>query len=455
MDVRGGVDAEAQGQPIQDENKDNHGCVDRHVMTGLVTGLVDSVVLGEVVPRMCRLPWNQRPPLRTLNQSWNKAMTERFPIYHQRLHNPPNILSNALILSHMKQTLAPDKESSYRLVSLWVCRPSDNNGHICEGAITIRLPEHPIVEVKKYNFAKFVCDNHRVFSFTPSVVTVTEDPKVRQNIYNVWMLDLTDFNVHWKRLPPLPRLGNCVYASSSLSGDKSSYIWQRKRSGYSEADGWKLSAVRSGEDQNMNSLKCKWHWEHINVNTRPPKNLNFDLMSERLPLYVEIEQRYDRERRVVVKKELYRRCPIPEYTLTKTTDNRSYGVMISGSISEFYLFDIMFERGGICIFKIGPHEEMARTVEEQEWDDFVRYWNDSMRGQGAYEMPHKWHVDSQEKSAMKILIQVHLWRYRQDLKLTEKVKREVVNKHSTMRLAQKGPIYLYSYLGTRFERLRL
>jgi hypothetical protein len=45
-----------------------------------------------------------------------------------------------------------------------------------------------------------------------------------------------------------------------------------------------------GEDKNMNSLNCEWHWEFVNVNTLPSKHLNFDIMLQNLPLYVEIEQ---------------------------------------------------------------------------------------------------------------------------------------------------------------------
>jgi hypothetical protein len=45
-----------------------------------------------------------------------------------------------------------------------------------------------------------------------------------------------------------------------------------------------------GEDKNINSLNCEWHWEYANVNTLPAKHLNFNIMLQRLPLYVEIEQ---------------------------------------------------------------------------------------------------------------------------------------------------------------------
>jgi hypothetical protein len=216
-----------------------------------------------------------------------KVMTERFPIYDVAFHNIPNIQSNALILSHIKKTTG--EEASYKLAGLWVCRPDNNNANIWEGAITVRLPERPLLKVQKYT--KFVYDNHRIFSLTPSVVT--KEPKVRQNIYNVWMLDLRDFNIRWKSLPPLPRLWNHVYALSSLNGDESSYIWQRRRSDSSDGEGWKLSELWKGEDKNNNSLKCEWHWDLANVNTLPAKRLNFDIMLQKLPLYVEIERRQE------------------------------------------------------------------------------------------------------------------------------------------------------------------
>jgi hypothetical protein len=144
--------------------------------TDLITGLCEVVVLGEVVSRLCR--WNKRKLLSILNRTWMKVMTKRFPIYGVAFHNIPNIQSNALILSHIKRTSG--EEASYKLAGLWVCRPDNNNANICEGAITVWLPEHTLLKVRKYT--KFVCDNHRVFSLTPSVVT--KEPKVRQNIYN-------------------------------------------------------------------------------------------------------------------------------------------------------------------------------------------------------------------------------------------------------------------------------
>jgi hypothetical protein len=96
--------------------------------TDLITGLCEDVVLGEVVSRLCRLPWNERPLLTILNRTWFKDMTERFPVYDVEFHNRPNIQSNALILSHIKRT--PGEEASYRLAGLWVCRPDNNSANI-------------------------------------------------------------------------------------------------------------------------------------------------------------------------------------------------------------------------------------------------------------------------------------------------------------------------------------
>ena len=95
--------------------------------TDLIPALCEDVVLGEVVPELCRLPWNERPLLVMINRSWYKAIAERFQMYHQGLHKPPNILSKALIISHVKQTSnqAHMVMLSYVLLSLWVCRPSN------------------------------------------------------------------------------------------------------------------------------------------------------------------------------------------------------------------------------------------------------------------------------------------------------------------------------------------
>jgi hypothetical protein len=95
-------------------------------------------------------------------------------------------------------------------------------------------------------------------------------------------------------------------------------------------------------------------------------------------------------------------------------------------------------------------EQRTRIVEEQELNEFVRYWNNEMRRQGKYEKANKWHVHSQKRSAIKVLCQP-CNTIKKELKLTEKEHGEVVNQHSTIRVAQKGPIYGYSYLGTRVE----
>jgi hypothetical protein len=414
--------------------------------TDLITGLCEDVVLGEVVSRLCRLPWNKRPLLSILNRTWMKVMTERFPIYDVAFHNIPNIQSNALILSHIKKTSG--EEASYKLAGLWVCRPDNNNANIWEGAITVRLPEHPLLKVQKYT--KFVCDNHRIFSLTPSVVT--KEPKVRQNIYNVWMLDLRDFNIRWKSLPPLPRLWNHVYALSSLNGDESSYIWQRRRSDSSDGEGWKLSELWKGEDKNINSSKCEWHWEMANVNTLPAKRLNFDIMLQKLPLYVEIERRQEFVNHGTVTKKLYRRCPIPDYTLHNSVGSYIF-MLLDGnidSVSECSLCFTIIDDCRIYTTKIGLEEQRTRIVEEQELNEFVRYWNNEMRRQGKYEKANKWHVHSQKRSAIKVLCQPGNT-IKKELKLIEKEHGEVVNQRSTIRVAQKGPIYGYSYLGTRVE----
>jgi hypothetical protein len=79
----------------------------------------------------------------------------------------------------------------------------------------------------------------------------------------------------------------------------------------SEAEGWKLGALRKGEDKEMNSLNCEWNWEYVSVNTRPPWNLNLDIMSQRIPLYVDIQLLHEFiVNDAIVMKRLYMRCPV-------------------------------------------------------------------------------------------------------------------------------------------------
>jgi hypothetical protein len=140
------------------------------------------------------------------------------------------------------------------------------------------LPPPPIFDTI------FLCDGESVYVLSPA--TVTEKQNVPIDVYNVWMLDLREFNLRWKKLPSLPRLGEeyNIYASICV-GER--YIWQRRRTLSSEADGWKLSGSGSGENDS------KWLWQHIDVNTPPPQNLNFD-QSNRLPLYIEMTAGTDR-----------------------------------------------------------------------------------------------------------------------------------------------------------------
>jgi hypothetical protein len=80
----------------------------------------------------------------------------------------------------------------------------------------------------------FLCDGESVYVLSPA--TVTEKQNVPIDVYNVWMLDLREFNLRWKKLPSLPRLGEeyNIYASICV-GER--YIWQRRRTLSSEADG--------------------------------------------------------------------------------------------------------------------------------------------------------------------------------------------------------------------------
>jgi hypothetical protein len=91
-------------------------------------------------------------------------------------------------------------------------------------------------------------------------------------------------------------------------------------------------------------------------------------------------------------------------------------------------------------------EERTRIVEEHEWNDFVEYWNDEMRCQW------KWRVPSRERSAIIVFRGYNQWCLKQNVELTEKkTHNKVVNEHSTIRVAQNGPIHGYSYLGSRVE----
>jgi hypothetical protein len=141
--------------------------------TDLITGLCEDVVLGEVVYRLCRLPWNETQLLTILKQTWFKVMTECFPVYDVAFHNRPNIHSNTLIPSHIKRILG--EEASYRLADLWVCRPDNNSANIGEGVIRVQLPEHPVVKVHKYT-KFFVRESSCIFAHTISCNKRTQSP---------------------------------------------------------------------------------------------------------------------------------------------------------------------------------------------------------------------------------------------------------------------------------------
>ena len=96
------------------------------------------------------------------------------------------------------------------------------------------LPPPPIFDTI------FLCDGESVYVLSPA--TVTEKQNVPIDVYNVWMLDLREFNLRWKKLPSLPRLGQeyNIYASIRCQDwGKSTiftlpFVWERDT--YGSAD---------------------------------------------------------------------------------------------------------------------------------------------------------------------------------------------------------------------------
>jgi len=225
------------------------------------------------------MAWDKRPVLSLLSRSWANATARHSSLLYDRAENPSVSLSSQEFIVYRVIRFPPDYPPDYSTdASLWVWDPFRG--------MKSTIPQPPIPNMLKGFDANFMCDGESVYVLTPSFVPV--------NVYNVWMLDLREFNIRWKKLPTLPRLGKPVYASI-CAGEK--YIWEEKLSLSSNiTHGWKLSG--SGENDT---------WQHIKVKTPPPQNLNFD-KSNRLPLYIEIISTNG--------KFMYERAPLPWHDLS-------------------------------------------------------------------------------------------------------------------------------------------
>jgi hypothetical protein len=322
--------------------------------------------------------------------------------------------------------------------SLWVWDP------FCGTKST--LPPPPIPNMLGRLDSNYVCDGESVYVLTPVAATVIEEQP--PDLYDVWMLNLREFNVRWRKLPSLPRLGKYVY-SSSCEGE--SYIWQRRRILSSEADGWKLSG--SGENDS------KWHWQHINVNTPPPHNLNFD-KSNRFPLYIEIT--------TVPRKFLYARCPFPRHTPAPFRGIFPYYIFMFQhvdsddsrpiSYGDLYCFEVdRKQNGGLCLLKAELDNVKTRTVEESEWGDFVEDWP-----RDIYDM--NWPLDFWEEhrddhnypewpnhgqgfsSAIKVFMPMLKWKLQRKFKFENWMDKVSCD----FKVVQNGPIYGYKLFGGKF-----
>lgn len=349
--------------------------------THLASGLSDDIVLMGIIPGLSRnLAWDQRPVLNLLSQSWANAMTSHESLTCDQLYSPDTILSSrGFIVSRFRvsRAFSPNPKSPWEEdMSLWAWNPFVG--------ITSMLPPPPAHLLPKY-VIKFVCDGERVYAIIPGFQT--EEQTVEHEVYHVWTLNLREFNVIWRKLPSLPRVGRNVDVSNCV-GDI--YICQRDNEFSWKSDRiWKLSG--SGADNN------EWHWQDINPNMPPPKGLNFNT-SDRAPSYIEINEVFYMD---VVLKCLYERQSLPYQFLNpipRIPQCASYIFLIpdadcEGSVEseshpvtyrELYCFGVHHAvndgavNGGVHLLKAELDNEKTRIVEEGDFVDFVEGWADEL-----------------------------------------------------------------------------
>lgn len=282
-----------------------------------------------------------------------------YPLGYDRLYNPDAILSWGFIVSRAPD---PDKHCNEE-TSLWVWNPFVG--------ITSMLPPPPI-PLKSQHQTKFVCDGDRVYALYAHKRggSVREEQNVGPDVYHVWMLNLREFNIRWKKLPPLPIVGRYVYASSCGS---ESYIRQRRTTFATEECGiWKLSA--SGEENS------EWHWQYIEDNTPPPRNINFET-SDKVPSYIQMDEVWDAD---ITMSFLYVRDSHPYLTpgnIIEASEHPPYIILLAevdGSQCRpviYYLGIDAQENGpGLYLLKRELDSEKTRTVKREEWTAFLAEW---------------------------------------------------------------------------------
>eukprot|EP00253_Pinus_taeda_P028728 PITA_28728 len=408
----------------------------------LVCGLVDDVVLGEVIPRLSEaMPRDTRPVLRLLSRSWANAMTDHTPLLYDRVYNAAAIVS----------------PGEFIVLRVFACPHEFKWGHDChsmrcasESRLCVwnlsRGMENALPPPPKAPFGSvFVCDGENLYLFTPGVVT-REEPKVRHKVYKVWMLNLREFNVVWKRLPRLPRLGDYIYASTTSEGHR--YIWQRRGNHSSEASVWKLSR------------ESDWQWQHVNINTQLPRNLILD-KSNRLPTYIELNRRINNE---LVYKSVYRRCPDPddlfpdEFILNgrrpSPSENDDYIFMLSNADSDesqlliygdLYRFHVEKNRNDelLCISKVEMENVEHRIVGEvtDQWHEFVGHWDNGLfRIDDNHRSPRR---NPSFSTALQTFLSPTPW------KTLDNAWDMSVKKVSHLMVAQNGPIYWFEFLASK------
>ena len=325
----------------------------------LIDGVVDSVVLGEIVTRSS---WHIFPVLKKLNKTWFDALTHRFPKYAFVHH----ILSNSLVI--------------YSVDGLWVYNYA---------RVLRRLPIPPIPEnLRGYNVEFVLDDNYdSIFSFIP----------IRQRdgslIYNVSMLDLTHGTMcRWTTLPSL----QIRFSKYPIEAVKYPYTCSSFKTGNRICiklifRSWgplihpRAFSVWTLDGRNNSEWAQQWRCE---VPVSGSLIQSFSDAENNTPFYVEIEVKIPLRGRTKSVKYLYHRCEQWRYTRRRySMDGRipEYILMVKNDwrrceqpMIDFYIYDIKvretYTRSEVSFHRAKLDDDTKSILPASNWNVFEDFW---------------------------------------------------------------------------------
>ncbi|GLJ28934.1 hypothetical protein SUGI_0570700 [Cryptomeria japonica] len=394
----------------------------------LIPEFPNEVTLG---PLMASMRWYMKPLLMTLSRAWAEAL--RNSQYTTSQYQPYALKNSVILYAH---TPRMGNDNTLTL-------------HIYQDGILRRLPLPSGIDGE---LVRFFLSDQCIYALTPHYVD-------QEYMYKINKLDLGGGMFKWQSLTPLPNIGERISISSVISEDGDSthdYLWIQSNEIdieeiiYSKTgqrvildDGndwstWKLhTTTRDGQ--------CKYIPPHLtpaqpveNSGNHPPQYLDISSIDRLRPrhlykLFTAYEYSLKLKDLDIIKPTVE-----PEFLLVFKDDHSECGIRGVHCIRNKVKTD-----GNIKFLLYKKDLQNAERLEGKELAEVFKSWRNFLSN---------WRLSLPEHiSAVKFTADLshRMDGWQRQLSLPSSNKNGfILNKQSTIKLAQQGTIYIYAYIAT-------